>query len=328
MKRFSSLAQLLKRVKKFRLSRPKLTPYRLLLAIILILVVGFSSLAIGVAYSISRTAAQALLIKNQEAALYITKAELDDLKKENARLALEVRGETTYLKEETLTLHEQFTTEQSRRLAAEEARDRASLANIVKEWRPIIANVKCGFDGGTQRGSGTLMREDGQLYILTNKHVVFNKGKLPYECTIQFPGRTAQTVATADKTIIIEDSKVDVATIRLDKPNATIVDLVSKHLITKAPGFALCQQSPALGEDVIILGYPAIGGSEDITATEGIIAGFDGNHYVTSAKVERGNSGGAAIHLRQNCYLGIPTFVQSGQIESLARILKASAFFD
>ena len=74
------------------------------------------------------------------------------------------------------------------------------------------------------------------------------------------------------------------------------------------------------------MGYPSIGSQTDITATEGIISGYDGNYYVTSAKVERGNSGGAAVALKDNCYLGIPTFVQVGDIESLARILDARVF--
>ena len=59
----------------------------------------------------------------------------------------------------------------------------------------------------------------------------------------------------------------------------------------------------------------------DVTATEGIISGFDGDYYITSAKVEHGNSGGAAILVKESCELGIPTFVQTGSIESLARIL-------
>lgn len=58
-----------------------------------------------------------------------------------------------------------------------------------------------------------------------------------------------------------------------------------------------------------------------IAVTEGIISGFEGNYFITSAKVEHGNSGGAAIHVRNNCLLGLPTFAQVGYIESLARIL-------
>ena len=51
------------------------------------------------------------------------------------------------------------------------------------------------------------------------------------------------------------------------------------------------------------------------------MSGFESNYFVTSAKVERGNSGGTAVLLKNNCFLGVPTFVQSGALESLARIL-------
>jgi hypothetical protein len=52
-----------------------------------------------------------------------------------------------------------------------------------------------------------------------------------------------------------------------------------------------------------------------------VISGYEEGLYLTSAKVERGNSGGAAIDVNNNCYLGIPTFVTVGSFESLARIL-------
>ena len=75
------------------------------------------------------------------------------------------------------------------------------------------------------------------------------------------------------------------------------------------------------GEAVVVLGYPGIGSDTDITATEGIISGYEDTYYVTSANIDHGNSGGAAILLKDNCFLGIPTYVESGELESLGRIL-------
>ena len=83
----------------------------------------------------------------------------------------------------------------------------------------------------------------------------------------------------------------------------------------------MCTRKPSVGDSVVILGYPSIGSRTSVTATEGIIAGYDGNYFITSAKVEQGNSGGAAILVKDNCLLGIPTFAQVGKVESLARIL-------
>jgi len=79
-----------------------------------------------------------------------------------------------------------------------------------------------------------------------------------------------------------------------------------------------------IGDKLIVLGYPSIGTQGGITVTEGIISGIESNYYVTSAKIDKGNSGGAAVLLKNNCYLGIPSWAKSGSIESLGRILKAS----
>jgi len=72
------------------------------------------------------------------------------------------------------------------------------------------------------------------------------------------------------------------------------------------------------------LGYPGIGGNNDITATEGIISSYDGDYYITSAKIEHGNSGGIAILIKDNCFLGIPSYAEAGEIESMGRILDGS----
>ena len=88
-----------------------------------------------------------------------------------------------------------------------------------------------------------------------------------------------------------------------------------------------CSSVPDIGDEVVILGYPAIGASSGITATDGIISGYDGDYYVTSAKVNSGNSGGIAVDLKNDCNLGIPTLVDAGSLESLARILKAQTLW-
>ncbi|OGZ79776.1 MAG: hypothetical protein A2256_03415 [Candidatus Staskawiczbacteria bacterium RIFOXYA2_FULL_32_7] len=77
----------------------------------------------------------------------------------------------------------------------------------------------------------------------------------------------------------------------------------------------------SLGDQIIVLGYPSIGSEESITVTAGIISGLETDYYVTDAKIDHGNSGGAAILLKYSCYLGIPTWVNPGSFESLGRIL-------
>ncbi len=89
-----------------------------------------------------------------------------------------------------------------------------------------------------------------------------------------------------------------------------------------------CTRKPSEGEEVVILGYPVIGSQEDITITKGIISGFEGDYYITDAKTDQGNSGGAAILLKDNCLLGLPTYVITGEMETLARILDISEFIE
>ena len=78
-----------------------------------------------------------------------------------------------------------------------------------------------------------------------------------------------------------------------------------------------------IGKEVVILGYPTIGG-KTLIATEGVISGFDDPNYylITSAKIEQGNSGGGAFLKSDGCLIGIPTFVRVGVIESMGRLIE------
>jgi len=76
-----------------------------------------------------------------------------------------------------------------------------------------------------------------------------------------------------------------------------------------------------IGDEIIVLGYPKIGGT-GLTITEGIISGFDTDYYiVTSAKIEEGNFGGGAFLKSTGCLVGMHTFARLGKIESFARLI-------
>ena len=87
---------------------------------------------------------------------------------------------------------------------------------------------------------------------------------------------------------------------------------------------SVCRVKAASGDRIVVLGYPAIGAKGDVTVTEGIISGYEEKFYITSAKIEQGVSGGVAVLVDKNCYLGIPTFVRAGEVESLGRILDSN----
>ncbi|MDE2001745.1 MAG: trypsin-like peptidase domain-containing protein [Patescibacteria group bacterium] len=198
---------------------------------------------------------------------------------------------------------------------------------IVSEWRPRIAYVECQWQDALgnpyeiQSGSGILTtRTDGEPEVVTNAHVLLDPSNAqPTVCGVQFPDY-GKTITTYPNAFSFSGAGYDWARINLTGTDGTIHALAQTKLAT-------CSQTPSVGTNIVVLGYPGIGSQTDVTATEGIISGYDGNYYITSAKVEHGNSGGAAIMLANDCYLGIPTFVESGSIESLARILKSQLIF-
>jgi hypothetical protein len=192
---------------------------------------------------------------------------------------------------------------------------------IISQWRPRIAAVYCEWPTKnntqpTKSGTAVLLSDSTRIIpsAITSKHLLQYDSALPEKCSLDFPDQTGD-IDISPINFTLATSKYDWARIAVPTPPPYVTILANTPALR-------CSNPPAIGDSVVILGYPKIGTKADITATEGIISGTDGNYYITSAKVERGNSGGAAILVKDNCYLGIPTFVDAGEIESLARILK------
>jgi S1-C subfamily serine protease len=192
--------------------------------------------------------------------------------------------------------------------------------DVVNEWNSVVPIIVCNLRDSTgtiiesSQGSGILYQaSNGDFSILTNKHVLGKFG-VNNNCEIQFPNDLHIFNTTNEDFHPFDDS--DAVQIKIKTPNNNLRNLIN----TSKKRF--CSNIPNIGDEIVILGYPGIGASQSITATEGIMSGYDGDYYVTSAKVERGNSGGVAIDVKNNCDLGIPTLVETGSFESLARILK------
>jgi len=207
------------------------------------------------------------------------------------------------------------------KVASASANKTSDFTSVVNQWSSIIAKIECEFVYNSESfislGSGTALGLNGQVVILSNKHVLVPENIMPSICRTKL-SNSVSTYSSDDIRVAV--SGADWAVLYL-----TNVDSQIRSITALQPTF--CQRKPSVGDEVIILGYPSIGSKITITATEGIIAGYDGNFFITSAKVEQGNSGGAAILIKDNCLLGIPTFAQVGQVESLARILDISTVF-
>lgn len=132
-----------------------------------------------------------------------------------------------------------------------------------------------------------------------------------------FYASNSGTSINNDLTLAVNGS--DNGNIYINNPDDYLINM-------KIEGRHECTSTPEVGDSIVILGYPSIGSQTDITATQGIISGYDGEYYITSAGIDHGNSGGAAIDEKNNCYLGIPTWAKAGSFESLGRILKWQNF--
>lgn len=214
------------------------------------------------------------------------------------------------------------------------------LPSIIKQWKPRVAFIDCkvvfsGNNMGEQSGSGYIWgvdAEGGYPALLTNNHVIevaihnlygepMDMTATPTSCDIKIPGDSQFVTVYNDGNTFSGSKEQDFGLVNIKTPTPYM------KKITQNLWYGNCKKKAELGEKILILGYPGIGDQNDVTATDGIISGYDGNYYITSAKVEKGNSGGIAISLKNNCYLGIPTFVTRGQLESLARILDINILF-
>lgn len=255
---------------------------------------------------------------NQQYILQVNQEKIKDLESraEQEKLSREVLEKQ---RESEQLLSEQKIRDLEEQIAQTENYD---LVSIIEEWRPIIAYIECDFyykDTDirylTQTGSGLLV----EVFIFTNKHTITDKNEYaPEVCRIKLPNYK-RTIITDN--IGVSKRGYDWATLLIEDPDEYIWSL-------SITSDKICQKTLSVGDKIVILGYPTIGAKEDLTATEGIISGYDGDYYITSAKIEKGNSGGAAIALKNNCYLGIPAYAKIGEIESLSRILRGDVVFD
>lgn len=194
------------------------------------------------------------------------------------------------------------------------------LATVVKGWRPRVAAVECHWDGlfGEEIDYGSGLWLSSNNTIITSDHVVVREGvrlgppaKADF-CLVKLPEGESVTVGAED--ISSWRGVEGVSAISIKNPPASMARVQSSLS-------SVCKNAAPAGERMAVLGYPTIGVKGDVTVTEGIISGYEDNFYIVSAKIEKGMSGGVAVLIDKNCYLGIPTFVQAGEVESLGRIL-------
>ena len=204
-----------------------------------------------------------------------------------------------------------------------------TVAQIAKEWSPQVVYVYCEwiYSNGTfdtaASGSGFITKFSGGIFqVVTNKHVLLDEGKYrPNFCSTHFLNGEKYTTNWGDGTNFTQNANFDAGAINISGLSDNVKQMVENH------GASYCPNEPEIGDKVVVLGYPGIGSSSGITVTEGIISGYEGAYYVTSAKIDHGNSGGIAVSVKNNCIVGMPSASIGGSLESLGRILSTKAMF-
>ncbi|MDP2736223.1 MAG: S1C family serine protease [bacterium] len=174
-------------------------------------------------------------------------------------------------------------------------------------------------------GSGTIIDPKG--IILTNRHVI--EGAYKNTCFIGFIESISQepnfgakgNYNLAEVKYYTTTSDMDAAILYLDNPTNKTYPYINIWTSNS--------DSLQFGDKVEAIGFPSIGGST-ITYTSGDFSGFgsksDGtqNYIKSTAQLEHGNSGGASYNSNGQ-FIGIPTMVVAGTLNSLSYILSVNS---
>ncbi len=182
--------------------------------------------------------------------------------------------------------------------------------------------------GNWYSGSGTII--DSKGIILTNKHVVTDEhGGIIETCFVGFMELinqepnfgTQNNPNLAEVKYYTTNSDMDAAILYLNNPTNKTYPYIN---IWDSNSDTL-----TFGDKLEVIGFPSIGGST-ITYTSGDFSGFgsssDGteNYIKTTAPLEHGNSGGASYNSKGQ-FIGIPSMVVSGTLNSLSYILSVNS---
>lgn len=200
--------------------------------------------------------------------------------------------------------------------------------SIVELWCP---DDNYGYNGFVSIGSGSII--DSKGLIITNRHVISNENwsvivssptcfvavtdDISQEPKIKY---TADVIAYSPEPNDNRNFDFDVAILEIYdvcRECADAPDFLPSKFSYLDIGYSDVL-SP--GDYIAIAGYPQIGAGT-FSFTEGVVSGRVGDFVIkTDAKIDSGNSGGAALN-RKYQLAGVPTWIISGQAESMGYII-------
>jgi len=224
-----------------------------------------------------------------------------------------------------------------------------STSEIVAMNKKFVPSVLCETQNGQVRGSGIVIgKGNDSIYILTNNHItkdvkpsstgnpncfIFLMGEGYFAQPVYWP-----SIASQEEMSLIDFSFLEVK--ELIPTEEYYYDEITREYTKKTtpPSTELLSYSVfpricspdelKIGSELVVLGYPRIGSESDVqaslTITEGIISSEifrSSTYFVSSAKIDQGNSGGGAFLKSSGCLAGMPTYAATGPIESLGRMI-------
>lgn len=188
---------------------------------------------------------------------------------------------------------------------------------IINIWKPYTVRVTCiSLDSNGNRksysdGSGLLSKTlKGAPVVITNKHVLYTKNNtLSSYCNVYLP-TTKEIIKVLKKDFSASKNK-DIANLAIRKPTESITDLLKndKQISNDCKNVKIDST-----ENIAILGYPIGSNKSEVSIVKGLITEYEDYFYVSSATIVSGYSGGVAISLKDNCYLGIPTYAKKDDL--------------
>ncbi len=203
------------------------------------------------------------------------------------------------------------------------------LEDVIKEWRPFVVRVTCitldsnGNKKSYSDGSGFLAYDPAKgPTVITNKHVFYVKDGISTNyCDIYFP-ENKEVVKVEKKDRSVSSKGHDRGNLVITQPSEYVSNLAKNPIAISRD----CKNTkPDSTDDVVIMGYPMGRPKDDISYSQGKIVGYQEKYFVSTATIVSGYSGGVAVSLKDNCYLGIPTYAQKDDL-SKSLILDINKF--
>jgi len=200
-------------------------------------------------------------------------------------------------------------------------------SDVVSKLEPVVVEINCwsaSGNGGTM-GSGLSLSLNGTIYIVTNYHVLSEASSeygnptcyatYPEAPNWQYNPNYGDYSLTLVNYTYNPSTYQDMALFALGAPYQGSTPLINIPSIDNNDVYECSKNyNVSVGDDVIVLGYPAAGNFFGVseTVTHGKIAGvLPGPIYKFDGNIDHGNSGGVAIE-DNGCFLGIPTWGMSG----------------